>query len=78
MARTALKNKAAAGKRKLALARAQGRKMKLATRVYNRCPLSGRMHGYMSKFNLVRHCVREPTRQTSVPGVAMSPWPPPS
>ena len=74
MARLALKNKSTRGRRRLAIAVAEGRKMKFATRVYNRCHKCGRQHGYMRKFRLCRICFRELARTGMVTGVKMSSW----
>lgn len=74
MARLALKLKSSAARTKLAAARAAGTKMPLATRVYNRCELCGRRHGFMRRFNICRICFRELARRGMVTGVTLSSW----
>lgn len=74
MARTALKHKQ---KIKLAAylrAKADGRKPKFPTRVYNRCALCGRRHGYMRFFGMCRICFRELASEGQIPGVKKSSW----
>ncbi|EEX48012.1 MULTISPECIES: type Z 30S ribosomal protein S14 [Jonquetella] len=61
MARKALKNKAALAP-------------KFSTRGYNRCPLCGRIHGYMRVFNMCRLCFRKLAREGKIPGVVKSSW----
>lgn len=61
MARKALKNKAALTP-------------KFSTRGYNRCPLCGRMHGYMRDFNMCRCCFRNLAREGKIPGIVKSSW----
>ena len=41
--------------------------MKKATRVYNRCRVCGRRHGYLRKFGLCRICLRELALQGQIP-----------
>jgi small subunit ribosomal protein S14 len=61
MARTALKAKA---------------KMtpKFSTRAYNRCPVCGRVRGFMRKFDMCRICFRELASKGQIPGVTKSSW----
>ncbi|MHB8482582.1 MAG: type Z 30S ribosomal protein S14 [Nitrospiria bacterium] len=61
MARKALKNKA-----KL--------QPKFKVRAYNRCPVCGRVRGFMRKFQLCRICFRGLSLKGEVPGVIKSSW----
>lgn len=61
MARKCLKNKA-----KL--------EPKFKVRKHNRCPLCGRIHGYMRKFDMCRCCFRKLAREGKIPGVVKSSW----
>ena len=61
MARKALRNKAALTP-------------KFSTRGYNRCPLCGRMHGYMIDFDMCRCCFRSLAREGKIPGIVKSSW----
>lgn len=74
MAKLSLKIKTARGQAALAKAHAEGRKMKYATRVYNRCKLCGRQHGFMGRFQMCRICFRELARTGMISGVRMSSW----
>lgn len=56
------------------LAKAEGRKMKFATRVYNRCELTGRPRGYMRDFGISRCVFRELAEKGEIPGVRKSSW----
>ncbi|MHB8927263.1 MAG: type Z 30S ribosomal protein S14 [Bacillota bacterium] len=47
---------------------------KFKTRVYNRCRICGRTHGYIGKFGLCRMCFRELAHRGEVPGVTKSSW----
>lgn len=51
-----------------------GKKPVKATRVYNRCKLCGRNHGYMRKFDMCRICFRELARSGKIMGVKKSSW----
>lgn len=55
-------------------AKADGRKFKYATRVYNRCGLCGRRHGFMRFFGICRICFRELATNGEIPGVTKSSW----
>ncbi|MBI1822004.1 MAG: type Z 30S ribosomal protein S14 [Nitrospirae bacterium] len=61
MARKALKNKAKA-------------EPKFKVRAYNRCPVCGRVRGFMRKFQLCRICFRGLSLKGEVPGVTKSSW----
>lgn len=54
--------------------KAEGRKPKFSTRVYNRCSLCGRRHGYMRFFGVCRICFREMASKGEIPGVKKSSW----
>jgi len=45
-----------------------------ASRVRNRCNLTGRPHGYYRKFGLSRYKLREATMRGDVPGVVKASW----
>ena len=45
-----------------------------ATRVKNRCPVSGRSKGYYRKFNRSRIALREMALQGYLPGVVKASW----
>lgn len=48
--------------------------MKRSTRVYHRCELCGRTHGYLSKYGVCRICFRELANKGEIPGVTKSSW----
>ena len=56
------------------LAKKQGRKMKKATRVYNRCELTGRSQGFMGDFGISRCMFRELAESGQIPGLKKSSW----
>ncbi|MDD5623164.1 MAG: type Z 30S ribosomal protein S14 [Candidatus Peribacteraceae bacterium] len=74
MARIALKNKQRNALEEYLRAKAAGRKSKFPTRIYNRCTLCGRRHGYMRFFKICRICFRELARNGEIPGVTKSSW----
>jgi len=51
-----------------------GRKPKFPTRVYSRCRLCGRVHGYLRKFDMCRICFRELASKGEIMGVTKSSW----
>lgn len=55
-------------------AKADGRKPKFPTRIYNRCNLCGRRHGFMRFFGICRICFRELAANGEIPGVKKSSW----
>ena len=55
-------------------ARRSGKKPKLPTRIYNRCSLCARRHGYMRFFGICRICFRELACNGDIPGVTKSSW----
>lgn len=74
MARTALKYKQQTQLQAYLRAKAAGRKPKFPTRIYNRCDLCGRRHGYMRFFGICRICFRELAVNGDIPGVTKSSW----
>lgn len=74
MARTALKYKQATKLAKYLRDKAAGRKPKFPTRVYNRCELCGRRHGFMRFFGICRICFRELASDGQIPGIKKSSW----
>lgn len=44
------------------------------TRLHNRCPLTGRPHGYLRKFNMSRIAFREYAHKGQIPGVRKASW----
>lgn len=44
------------------------------TRMRNRCAITGRPRGYISKFGLSRHKVRELGNKGEIPGLTKSSW----
>ncbi|MBP9773206.1 MAG: type Z 30S ribosomal protein S14 [Candidatus Peribacteraceae bacterium] len=55
-------------------AKAEGKKIEYSTRVYNRCSLCGRRHGYMRFFAVCRICFRELAVNGEIPGIKKSSW----
>jgi small subunit ribosomal protein S14 len=51
-----------------------GKKPKFPTRVYNRCKLCARRHGYMRFFGVCRICFRELATNGEMPGIKKSSW----
>ncbi|MCD8233191.1 MAG: type Z 30S ribosomal protein S14 [Cloacibacillus porcorum] len=47
---------------------------KFKVRKYKPCPICGRPHGYMRKFDMCRCCFRKLTREGKIPGVVKSSW----
>lgn len=45
-----------------------------ASRIRNRCNLTGRPHGYYRKFGLSRNKLREATMRGDVPGLVKASW----
>ncbi len=74
MARIALKNKQKAALEVYLKAKAAGKKSKFPTRIYNRCTLCGRRHGYMRFFKICRICFRELATNGEIPGITKSSW----
>jgi small subunit ribosomal protein S14 len=59
---------------KLLRAKAEGRKMKHAIRVRNRCRLTFRPRGYMSDFGVSQAMFRELADKALIPGITKSSW----
>ncbi len=55
-------------------AKAEGKKFPFSTRVYNRCKLCGRRHGFIRFFGVCRICFRELASNGEIPGVTKSSW----
>jgi len=51
-----------------------GRKPKMATKVFNSCSVCGRTRGYLWKFDICRICFREKANAGELPGVRKSSW----
>ena len=45
-----------------------------ASRLHNRCALTGRPHGYYRKFGLARTKLREATMNGEIPGLRKASW----
>ena len=45
-----------------------------ATRLHNRCKLTGRPHGFMRKFGICRNQFRDLAYRGEVPGVRKASW----
>ncbi|MBI5745902.1 MAG: type Z 30S ribosomal protein S14 [Nitrospirae bacterium] len=43
-------------------------------REYNRCPICGRVRGYLRKFDMCRICFRNLSLRGDIPGVIKSSW----
>jgi small subunit ribosomal protein S14 len=74
MARKAIVVKSARFMNRCLLAKKEGRKIKNATRAYNRCTLCGRPRGFMRDFGICRCCFRELAEKGMIPGVRKSSW----
>ncbi len=74
MARTALVNRQKKNLQVYLKDVQAGKKPKFPTRVYNRCKLCGRRHGYMRFFSVCRICFRELASNGDIPGITKSSW----
>lgn len=64
-------------KREAALAELKAKRVKkrlFKARVYNRCALTGRAHGYIGYFDVSRQVFREKAHRGELPGVRKSSW----
>lgn len=64
-------------KRAEAFAELEARRIKnrlFKTRVYNRCSITGRAHGYSRFFGVCRHVLREKAHRGELPGIVKSSW----
>ena len=59
---------------RLALILKAKRKPKFSTRQYNRCPLCGRVRGFLRKFRMCRICFRNLSLKGEIPGITKSSW----
>ncbi len=50
------------------------RKPKFKVRAYRRCPLCGRSHAVLRKFNMCRICFRNAALRGDLPGVIKASW----
>ena len=74
MARKAIKVSCAKKQKAYIRALEDGRKPKFPTRVYNRCEVTGRRHGYMRYFRMSRIQFRRLAAEGLLPGVSKSSW----
>ncbi len=74
MARKSIVHRQQKGLEAFLKAKAAGKKPVMATRVYNRCGLCGRRHGFMRFFGVCRICFRELAINGEIPGVTKSSW----
>lgn len=74
MARFALVHRQRHHLQRFLRSQAEGKKPYLPTRVYNRCTLCDRRHGYMRFFGICRICFREYASNGEIPGVTKSSW----
>ena len=58
----------------LTRAKENGKHVKFATRLRNRCRNCGRPRGYLRKFSLCRICFRKFALAGEVPGVTKASW----
>ncbi len=47
---------------------------KYSTRKVNRCKICGRARGYIRRFGLCRHCMRELAHRGEIPGLKKASW----
>ncbi|MFH1128256.1 MAG: type Z 30S ribosomal protein S14 [Candidatus Omnitrophota bacterium] len=47
---------------------------KFSSRKYNRCPLCGRVGGFLRRFKLCRICFRELASAGVIPGIKKASW----
>lgn len=50
------------------------RKPKFKVRSYHRCPLCGRVRGYLRRFDMCRLCFRQLALRGEIPGVTKASW----
>lgn len=74
MARLALVNRQQSHLAAFLREKAAGRRPRMPTRVYNRCNLCWRRHGYIRFFGMCRICFREHASNGDIPGVTKSSW----
>ena len=71
MARAALKSKQSKMYEKRF---SEGKDLKQPTKVYNRCRLCGRNHGYIRDFGVCRVCLRRYAREWLIMGLRKASW----
>ena len=49
-------------------------KQKFSTRHYNRCPMCGRVRGFLRRFRMCRICFRFLSLKGEIPGVTKASW----
>ncbi|MGH7228875.1 MAG: type Z 30S ribosomal protein S14 [Nitrospiraceae bacterium] len=49
-------------------------KQKFVVRGYNRCPLCGRVRGFLRRFRMCRICFRFLSLRGEIPGVTKASW----
>jgi small subunit ribosomal protein S14 len=59
---------------RLALRNKSSVKSKFPTRDYHRCPLCGRVRGYLRRFRMCRICFRLLSLRGEIPGVRKASW----
>lgn len=59
---------------RLALRLKASRKQKFKVREYNRCPLCGRVRGFLRRFRMCRICFRFLSLKGEIPGVTKASW----
>lgn len=74
MTRTALMVKCERAWKKANRALALGKKVKFSSKLYHRCAICGRPHGYIGRFDMCRICVREKANAGELMGVRKSSW----
>jgi small subunit ribosomal protein S14 len=74
MTRLALLNKQRTQMAAYLRSKAEGKKPKFPTRIYNRCTMCGRRHGFLRFFGICRICFRENANEGLIPGVTKSSW----
>jgi small subunit ribosomal protein S14 len=74
MARTAIVTKANRRLRRFREAKLAGLKPKMPARVYHRCQVCGRVHGFLRKFQMCRICVREKLHAGELVGFRKASW----
>ena len=74
MARKALKVKCDRQQATAQRERAAGKKPAFSTKLYHRCSICGRNHGYLGKFGICRICFRERANRGEIIGVRKASW----
>jgi len=74
MAKTSLVEKCKQTRELFDRQRAAGKKGKFSTRLYHRCSVCGRPHGYLGRFDMCRICFREKANSGEILGVRKSSW----